>query len=81
MENIIRSQYLDNWKLIPRDNYFLINTRRVENLIKDKFLVDSVTVTRKFPDKLEIEINEKPGSAIYDNGRQYFLLDDEGNVI
>lgn len=81
IENIVRSQYLDNWKLVPRDNYFLINTGRIENIIKDKFLVDSVTVTRKFPDKLEIEINEKPGSAIYDNGRQYFLLDDAGNVI
>lgn len=81
IENTIREQYLNNWSLIPQDSYFLISTKKIENIIMDKFLVDSVTVRRLFPDKLEIEINEKPGTLIYDNGTQYFLLDDEGNVI
>jgi cell division septal protein FtsQ len=67
--------------LPPKDNYFLINIADLEKEIKQKYGLNSVQITKTFPNELIFTVQEKATAAIYDNGKQYFLLDKDGTII
>ena len=81
LESFIHSNYLNRASWLPVDNYFFINSGRLANNIKDHFSLESVIVTKVFPNGLNIEVKEKISAIIYDNSKKYFLLDKEGTVI
>ena len=66
---------------IPKNNYFLINEEGMAEHLKTKFGFNSVVVTKNFPHHLLIDVEEKISSIIYDNGEQYFLLDQKGTAL
>lgn len=81
MEQTIKQDYLKTSYLWPANNYFFVNGRSLANVLQKKFSLNEILVTKVFPDTLNIDIEEKVSSVIYDDGKDYFLLDQEGQAI
>jgi hypothetical protein len=67
--------------LPAKNNFFLVNTKKLEDKLNAQFSVNSIQVTKTFPNELTITVQEKNSSLIYDNGKEYYLLDQEGTAI
>lgn len=76
-------RYGDYFKdgLISKKNYFIFPDKTVAQKIEKKFLYDSVVIKKVFPNTINIIINEKPASIIYDNNGLIYLLDKDGKII
>src|SRR3989344_439023 len=81
MENYLKLEYLDSWSLLPHDNYFLSSTGEMARMLNQNYSLERVEVRKKFPNTLEVDLKEKISSAVYDNGKKYFLLDDHGTAL
>lgn len=81
INNYINQTYLEGGKLFPNRNYFLVRPGKIENDLSAKYSLKSIKVTKTFPSVLNIEIEEKITTIIYDNGSGYSLLDKDGTVI
>ncbi len=82
VDSYLRDTILSNrLPLVPSDNYFLLSSSAIQDDIQKKFAVSSIVVTKVFPNELHIEMQEKISSLIYENGGQYFLLDQNGTII
>lgn len=61
---------------IPENNFFITNTKHIENLLKSNFNeIESVEVKKTFPDKLSILIKEKNPALIWCRQNCYFVND------
>ncbi len=81
IESFIQSNYLNRASWLPIDNYFFINSDKLATSIRDQFSLDTVIITKTFPNVLNVEVKEKISAIIYDNGKKYYLLDKDGTVI
>jgi cell division protein FtsQ len=92
IENFIITK-INESKIIPRYNYFLISKTLNED-IKNNFYFKNVKLTKKFPNKLLIEVQEKEPKfiLIIDNkvngearenglGHKKYLIDDQGTTM
>lgn len=77
----VLNKKITGWFIYPKNNYFLLNEKKLEKLIMENFSVNSIEVEKKFPDELRVRIEEKISSVIYDDGKKYYLLDQEGSVL
>lgn len=62
-------------------NIFDVHPWFVERKIKKNLYVESVDVSRKLPDKIEIKIVERSGKAQFIKGKKYVVTDNAGMVI
>ncbi len=81
MDNFIYGNFLNKKSFLPLNNYFFINIGKITADLYKNFAFETVGVTKTFPNQLNIVIKEKISSVIYDNGKQYFLLDSGGMAI
>ncbi len=81
LDQFIYNNFLNKKGILPLNNYFFINTGRISGDLYNKFALESVEITKIFPNQLDVSIKEKISSVIYDNGKKYFLLDSGGNAI
>lgn len=75
VENYVRSS------IFSRNNYFLFPDKALAQKIKQIFLYENVQIKKVFPDTIQVVINEKPASVIYDDNTNYYLLDADGKTI
>ena len=67
--------------LVPKNNFLFFPQKRIENLLKDNFKkIRSVTVTKKFPDSILININERKAVMVWCSGEKCFLIDENGTA-
>lgn len=67
--------------IFPAKNYFLADLKQMDEILKERFPL-AVIITRKvFPDTLNIQVEEKISTVIYDNGKKYHYLDTEGKIV
>lgn len=60
-------------------NIFLANTGRAAKILKDQFpKIANAQIKRSFPDKINIEIEERKPIAVFEFNNVYFNLDKEG---
>lgn len=69
------------WLVLPGNNYFLIDTTEISNILTQRFPFYRVTLHKKFPNQLDIVAQEKEPVLIFDNGREYSYVDPSGQVI
>lgn len=72
---------LNQSSLLPSDNYFLVDTKKLEDSLNKKFPTNYSVVTKNFPNTLNVQMNEKDSSVVYYNGEKYYLLDQNGFLI
>ena len=80
IQNYINDKYIKSgyW---PKNNYFLVNPKKISADISSKYAVNKVEIKKIFSHEVQINIEEKITSIIYDNGQNYYLLDSEGTVV
>lgn len=67
------------WNVIPKNNFLFFPQKRIENLLKDNFKkIRGVTVARKFPDSISIEIDERKAVMVWCSAEDCFLIDENG---
>lgn len=66
---------------IPRSNYFFFNIEELKTILIEKLPIEHIVITKKFPNRLLIVVEEKISNIIYDNGKQYAYVDMQGNVV
>ena len=81
IDKIVKDRLASHYTIWPGNNYFIFNNKSLTQLLKNKFLLNSVTVTKVFPNTLDIKLQEKATAGIYDNGEAYYLLDKDGTNI
>ncbi|MBI5728625.1 MAG: hypothetical protein HY983_00025 [Candidatus Magasanikbacteria bacterium] len=81
INSLVKTKFLVSGRFWPRNNYFLIREALVAEAIQEKFTFNSIAVTKVFPHAITINLEEKVSSAIYDNGSEYWLLDQEGTPV
>ena len=69
------------WLVLPGTNYFLIDKTEIANILTQRFPFYRVTIVKKFPSQLDIQVQEKEPVLIFDNGREYSYVDPSGQVI
>lgn len=67
--------------ILPGNGYFVVDRGEIENILKEKFPLDYVTITKKFPNTVVVRVEEKISTIIYDNGSEYSYLDTDGRVV
>ena len=67
---------------VVNKNIFLINSAKIKSKLIEKFpRIESLTVTRRFPGAIKINIAERPSTIVWKTGHGSFLLDPKGYVI
>ncbi|MBT4941802.1 MAG: hypothetical protein HOL80_03230 [Candidatus Magasanikbacteria bacterium] len=66
---------------LPKSSFSMVGEKEVGMLLSQKFPIAHITVTKDFPDKLNIVVEEKISSIIYDNGETYSFLGLDGTVV
>ncbi len=82
MENAVRGMIGYKKLLIfPGNNYFLVRVDEIKDVAMERFPLESIIVKKLFPNSLEIQVEEKISTIIYDNGKEYSYLDTDGNIV
>ncbi|HBR71456.1 MAG TPA: hypothetical protein DEA27_01435 [Candidatus Moranbacteria bacterium] len=75
-ESVYEGKYLG---FIPRNNFLFITQRSVENVLKNDFKkIRNVTVTKKFPDSVNINIDERKALMVWCGKEKCYLMDESG---
>lgn len=78
VEGIINYQ---RFFILPGRNYFLINLNDIRDVLKNKYALESIIVHKKFPDTIEILIQEKISTVIFVSPQYWYYLDTNGRVL
>jgi len=71
---------LGNWNL-PSKSIFLTNTQDIQNKIASLYPnIKTITVTKKFPQDLDVSIQERQLFATFSQNNKYFYIDDSGII-
>lgn len=81
IEENIRVNFLAKKGIFPSTSYFLFRPAKLEKFLNDNYSLDSVVVSKFFPNKVRVDISEKVSSVIYDDGQAYTLLDRWGKSL
>jgi len=73
-EELTATRYL----LFKNDNYWLLKTEPMEEILLASYNLDEVNVTKKFPDILNVSIKEKISHFIWQRDDTLYLLDAKG---
>lgn len=67
--------------LLPASNFFLVDESEVEDLLLEKYPLESVEATKVFPNALKVDIQEKITKVLYTDGERVQFVDQDGSSI
>ena len=67
--------------LFPHYSYFISNIDEIKFVLKDRYPIEKIILEKKFPNNLNVTIEERLSTLIYDNGKEYSYIDLNGNFI
>lgn len=65
----------------PQKKIFFFNTRELSNFLILKHSFEDLKIKKKYPDKIEIEFNEKTHALTWKEDDNYFYIDAQGYII
>lgn len=69
------------WFFFPGNNYFLVDLEEIRDILMQRFPLQSLTLRKEFPGKIQVTVEEKISTVIYDNGSMYSTLGLDGRII
>jgi hypothetical protein len=66
--------------IFPQNNFFVLDIDDLHTILEQKFGLQKLTITKRFPHSVHIVLEEKLSSIMYDNGEQYAMIDAKGKV-
>jgi hypothetical protein len=76
LEVTLQNQLTNKW--VPGNNFFMISEKRISEELMAQFPLNAAHVTKVFPNTMQIVVEEKASSVIYDNSESYYLADESG---
>ena len=65
--------------IIPRNNFIFVSQKRIENILMGDFKkIRSVSVIKKFPDSVAVNIDERKALLVWCSNEKCFLIDENG---
>ncbi len=62
-------------------SYMLLNTDELEEVLTNKFALTSIEIDKSFPHSLNIHVEEQISNIVYDNGKEYSYLSQDGTLV
>ncbi|MFA6486410.1 MAG: FtsQ-type POTRA domain-containing protein [Candidatus Magasanikbacteria bacterium] len=81
IDSDISGKYFEAKSLLPKNNYFLMSANEMEKYLTQNYSLSKITVKKEFPNKILIDLEEKISTVIFDNGFDYYLLDQKGSIV
>ncbi len=76
IDNSLQGKFLN---IIPKNNFMFASQGRMEKLLMNSFKkIRSVRVNKKFPDTVDIVIDERKALLVWCSGDKCYLLDEKG---
>lgn len=67
--------------IIPKNNFMFITQGNVDNILKGEFKkIRTVTLTKKFPDTVSVNIDERKALLVWCSENRCYLLDENGSA-
>jgi len=67
--------------IFPANNYFFVDTDEIQSILNDRFPLNSVTIQKTFPHTLDIHVDERLSTIIFDNGHTYYFMGLTGKIV
>lgn len=64
-----------------QDNIFLFDSKKLGDLLQDRYFLDKLIITKEVPDKIIISLIEKDYSAIWHERDEYFFINETGSIV
>ncbi|WP_368487867.1 cell division protein FtsQ/DivIB [Clostridium sp. BJN0013] len=80
-KSISSSEIIRNSKIYTGDNIFYINLKGVRDNILANPYIQEVTITRAFPDIININVKERSSIFYCENDKTYFVIDKTGILL
>lgn len=65
--------------LIPKNNFLFVSQDKIENLLSENYKkIRSLRVSKKFPDTVNIDIDERKALLVWCSAEKCYLLDENG---
>lgn len=80
-EQITQEQILELSEIKLGDNIFLCNQVKTKNNLNSNPYVEEIKITRKLPDKIQIQITEKQKAYVIELDTGYAYIDNQGYVL
>lgn len=78
---VVGSLAFKRFFLLPGANYFFVQEDEVEDILSQRFPLNSVTVTKEFPSTLDVSVVERISTIVYDDGNMYYLMGTTGKIV
>jgi cell division septal protein FtsQ len=80
--NATRSSIHGNkWIVIPRSNYFFLDAEDMGAVLQERYVLEYISIIEHFPSSIDIAIQEKISTIIYDNGETYSYMGIDGKIV
>ncbi len=67
--------------VIRSDNLLMVDASQIETVLRDKYkIIKQVQITKQFPDKLIVTLQERKSQLVYCVGGGCFVIDEEGRA-
>lgn len=82
IESIV-NQKLDQkrWHYFNNRNEFIADVSGIKSAVNEKYSLDSLKITKKYPKAIQIDIKEKLPKLIMQSADTNYLVDEEGKII
>jgi cell division septal protein FtsQ len=82
VEIILRQTMTDyRYGILPKNNFFILEANELEEKILADIDLAAIAIDKRFPATLKIEIEEKLPVLIWQEGNDYFYVDQEGLIL
>ncbi len=82
LKNIIETRKENKrWLFFKESNFFAFKADEVKLEILDKYNFSDLQINKKIPRTIELKINERPYSFIFQEGSDYFYASSDGYII
>ena len=68
-------------RISNNQNIFNFSTSQVKNNIKQNAYIESVEISRRFPDKVEISVEERVATFVLAIGNAYAYINNQGYIL
>ena len=80
-EQVGQEEILELSEIKIGDNIFLCNKIQTQNNLENHAYIQEIKITRKLPDKIQIEVSEKQKAYQIQTGEGYAYIDNQGYVL
>jgi len=81
IEKIVREELRSRFIFLPGNNFFLFKNSKVYDRLNKQFAFENISVQKKFPNKLQINLKEVSYALIWKEENKYYYITTKGDII